>query len=256
MPRLSKARSPCTPLVWRALADVLVALAALWLCALALVHTLGLGVAFVVQAAGLFSLGVMGILAYLPHHLPQQSLGPANRITLFRLMLVALLAGFLGGQSSLIAWPAVGIALLVLLLDGVDGWLARRRHCASAFGARFDMETDALLTLLLSCLVWQLDKAGAWVLLSGLLRYLFAAAATLWPRLRYPLPPSRRRKAVCVLQVSSLLLALLPLVGSPISDAVAGTGLLLLCYSFTVDICWLLCRRRPSSKELNVEEQR
>ena len=38
---------------------------------------------------------------------------------------------------------------------------------ASAFGARFDMETDALLLLVLAALAWQFDKAGAWVLASG-----------------------------------------------------------------------------------------
>ena len=46
----------------------------------------------------------------------------------------------------------------------------------SAFGARFDMEVDALLILVLSAGVWWFDKAGAWVWLSGLLRYAFIAA--------------------------------------------------------------------------------
>jgi multidrug efflux pump subunit AcrA (membrane-fusion protein) len=38
------------------------------------------------------------------------------------------------------------------MLDGVDGWLARRHEIASRFGARFDMEVDALLILALSVL--------------------------------------------------------------------------------------------------------
>ena len=62
------------------------------------------------------------------------------------------------------------------LLDGVDGWLARRHRIASAFGARFDMEIDALLILALSVLAWRHEKAGAWVVASGLLRYAFVAA--------------------------------------------------------------------------------
>ena len=40
-------------------------------------------------------------------------------------------------------------------LDGVDGWLARRSGIASAFGARFDMEIDALLILVLAVLAWR-----------------------------------------------------------------------------------------------------
>ena len=43
----------------------------------------------------------------------------------------------------------LALAGLVLLLDGVDGWLARRGGWCSRFGARFDMETDALLVLLI-----------------------------------------------------------------------------------------------------------
>ena len=38
----------------------------------------------------------------------------------------------------------------LLILDGVDGRVARARGEVSAFGARFDMETDALLLLCLS----------------------------------------------------------------------------------------------------------
>jgi phosphatidylglycerophosphate synthase len=101
------------------------------------------------------------------------------------------------------------------------------------------METDALLILLMAALAWQLEKAGAWVLLAGLMRYLFVAAAIIWPWLSSPLPPSRRRKTVCVLQVLSLLIILAPAVAQPWSNIFAVGGLLLLCYSFAVDIIWL-----------------
>src|SRR5437867_3690361 len=79
------------------------------------------------------------------------------------------------------ATAAATAGAIVTLLDGVDGWLARRTHMASTFGERFDMETDALLILVLSVLAWQYDKAGAWLVLAGLLRYLFVAAGWLLP---------------------------------------------------------------------------
>ena len=66
---------------------------------------------------------------------------------------------------------------------------------ASAFGARFDMETDALLIQVLAILAWQYGKAGPWVLVSGLLRYLFVAAGWVWPWMREPLFPSRPPKS-------------------------------------------------------------
>jgi phosphatidylglycerophosphate synthase len=157
-----------------------------------------------------------------------------------------MLGGLLGESSPAIAWPAAAIAASILLLDGVDGWLARRGGWVSAFGARFDMETDALLILLMAALSWQLDKVGAWILLSGVLRYLFVAAGLIWRWLRRALPESRRRKTVCVLQVLSLLTVLTPVVSPPWSAGIAATGLVLVCYSFLVDVVWLWRRSDQS----------
>jgi phosphatidylglycerophosphate synthase len=168
--------------------------------------------------------------------------------------LAALLGGFVGEAQADIAWPAVGIASLALVLDGVDGWLARRGGWESAFGARFDMETDALLLLLMTCLIWQLGKAGPWVLLSGAMRYLFLAAATAAPSFRRPLPASQRRRTICVLQIISLLVALLPTVPAPWSEGAAAAGLALLCYSFGADSAWLLSQSRHKCEEPPVDD--
>ena len=124
-------------------------------------------------------------------------------------------------------------------MDGVDGWLARRTRMVSAFGARFDMETDALLILALSVLVWRHAKAGAWVLASGLLRYAFVAAGLVWPWLRAPLPSSRRGRVICIVQIAGLVAALSPLVPWPASAAIAGASLAALGYSFLVDVAGL-----------------
>jgi phosphatidylglycerophosphate synthase len=107
------------------------------------------------------------------------------------------------------------------------------------------METDALLILVLAALASQLNKAGAWILLAGLLRYVFVAASYVWPRLGAELPPSRRRQAVCVAQIASLIAALAPVVVPPWSTALALAGLVLLVWSFGVDVAWL-ARRAPA----------
>lgn len=96
--------------------------------------------------------------------------GSANQITLVRAVLVAGLASRVGQPATLpVAWSVLFIAIVAVLLDGVDGWVARRTGTVSAFGTRFDTETDAALILVLAILVWQYGKAGPWVLLSGLL---------------------------------------------------------------------------------------
>jgi phosphatidylglycerophosphate synthase len=168
------------------------------------------------------------------------SFGTANRVTLARGALTILLLALLAAPPSAeLAWYVVAIALLGLALDGLDGWVARSRNEATAFGARFDMETDALLILALSLLAWQLGKAGAWVVLAGALRYGFVAASFAAPWLGRELPPSRRRQAVCVVQIVSLILCLLPVLPPHASAGIALLGLVALTASFATDVVWL-----------------
>ena len=173
--------------------------------------------------------------------------GPANQVTTARAALVALAAGTLGEPAgSPSAALATGAATLAAILDGVDGWLARRTKMASAFGARFDMEVDALLILVLAALAWQYGKAGPWVLLSGLFRYAFVAAGWVWPWMNEPLPPSRRRQLICVVQVVGLIVTIAPFVAPPASGVAAAGALAALTWSFLVDTLWLWRRATPA----------
>jgi phosphatidylglycerophosphate synthase len=162
--------------------------------------------------------------------------GPANQVTLVRAVLVAGLASLIAQPATPpVAWSIVWIATVAALLDGVDGWVARRTGTVSAFGTRFDMETDAALILVLAILVWQYGKAGPWVLLSGLLRYAFVAAGWVWPWMQAPLASTLRAKIICVAQIVALIVAMAPSMTPPTSSAVAAAALLALCYSFLVD---------------------
>ncbi|WP_024326409.1 CDP-alcohol phosphatidyltransferase family protein [Thioalkalivibrio sp. AKL19] len=174
--------------------------------------------------------------------------GPANRVTLLRAALTAPLGGLIvaapvPGDPVLALW-VMSLAGLALVLDGLDGAVARRTQSASAFGARFDMEVDAAMILALSILVWQITAVGPWVILIGLMRYAFVLAAWPLPWLAAALPPSRRRQAVCVLQTVVLLLVLIPGLPAVAAITIALAGLLALGLSFAVDIHWLY-RHRP-----------
>ncbi|CAM5652263.1 hypothetical protein SVIOM342S_09427 [Streptomyces violaceorubidus] len=145
--------------------------------------------------------------------------GPANRVTLGRATLV-------GGVTSLVADSfrdappvplLVGLTAVALVLDGVDGKVARRTGTSSPLGARFDMEVDAFLILVLS--VYVAIDLGPWVLLIGGMRYVFVAAARVWPWLTAPLPPSAAGKTVAALQGVLLLLA-----GADLLPRVANAG--------------------------------
>lgn len=97
--------------------------------------------------------------------------GHANTVTLARFGLIMSI--FLvenmpwGGIYVLVA------GITVLVADGWDGWLARRRNEASEFGEYFDKESDAFFVLALCMLAYIRGLAGAWILVPGLLRYLF-----------------------------------------------------------------------------------
>ncbi len=200
------------------------------------------GVTYPWKTAGLFAAMMAAALAFVGEH-PFSRLGPANLVTIARAMLVALTAGLIGESAShQVASTAVAFAVTAVLLDGVDGWLARRSGMVSEFGSRIDMETDALLIMVLSVLVWQHDKSGVWVLGCGLMRYAFVAAGWLLPWMAGPLTPTLRGKTVAVAQVAGLAFALLPVVPRSTSRLAAALTLAALTWSFAVDVRRLWAR--------------
>lgn len=207
-----------------------VAVAGFWL---APGQPLALGV-----VAGGFLTGAVLVLGLLRRGYPHPGLGWCNAVTLVRLALAAALLAPLVAPAPPEA-VVFGLAVLALGLDGADGWLARRQGRASAFGARFDMETDSALALILALNAWAAGTAGAAVLLLGLPRYGFAAAGRLWPWLEAPLPERFGRKAVCVLQVAVLAALQLPGLPAGLADGAVGLVLAALAWSFGRDVLWL-----------------
>jgi phosphatidylglycerophosphate synthase len=208
--------------------------------AVAVARELALGPLYVGKVLVVFAVVAGFVLANVGAHHPFAHFGPANQITLARAALMAILAGLIGEQGEA-AFGAFAFALAVVTasLDAVDGRVARATGMASAFGARFDMETDAALLLVLAALAWQLDKAGAWVLASGLMRYAFVAAGAGVAWLRQPLPPSFRRKLVCAVQIAALVAVLAPVLAPPVTGVLAALALAALCHSFAADVIWL-----------------
>jgi hypothetical protein len=163
-----------------AIGELGIAAAMLLACSLALAQWASLSPAYAAKVMALYGVGAILIWRGLRRAHPHPRFGAGNRVTLGRFALSALLAGLVGEANASrepLAWALVVVATLAALLDAADGALARRSGLASRFGARFDMETDAWLTLVLCLLLQQFDKVGAWVLAAGLMRYAFVAAA-------------------------------------------------------------------------------
>lgn len=241
--------APPRPLLIMAGIEVVTIAAALTAATLALQLPLALGWRGWLGAFSCWGLIATFVMLDLGRHAPHRRFGMANSVTLLRAGLTALLWGVVGETMPGPAafddeqrWLLAGVATSALLLDGADGWIARRSGMVSKFGADFDLEVDCLFVLALSLIVYSAGGAGAWVLLSGLMRYLFVGAGWLWPALTAPLEPLRRRKVICVIQGAVLIAALAPILPADVVPPVCFAALVLLLYSFGADVFCLMAQ--------------
>ncbi len=173
---------------------------------------------------------------------PHPKLGLGNLATMARMVCVAVLAvAALEGTTPTLGLLA--LAIVSLCLDGLDGWLARRQGLVSDFGARFDVEVDAAFALTLVVLAASSGVTGPYVILLGVPHYLFWTARSILPWLNAPLPPRFSRKAICVLQIGTLIALLVPQLGGVLRDGLVVIAVLSLLWSFGRDIIWLHRRR-------------
>jgi phosphatidylglycerophosphate synthase len=182
-----------------------------------------------------------GVFTYaaLARGLDGTAMGPADRVTLTRATLV-------GGVAALVAdsftQPArIGLLCVLttvaLMLDAVDGYVARRTGTTSALGARFDMEVDAFLIFVLS--VYVARTVGAWVLAIGLARYAYVVAGWALPWLRGQVPPRYWRKVVAAIQGIVLAIAMAAVLPAAATTVALVAAALLLAESFGRDVWWL-----------------
>lgn len=196
---------------------------------------LATGALYAVVAAGLLDLALRraGMTLF----------GPANLVTLLRAVLVggvlALATDSLvaGGHIALL----VGLSTVSLVLDAVDGRVARRTGSVSRLGARFDLEVDAFLILVLSIVVSR--SLGDWVLAIGAGRYVLVAAGRAWPWLRHPAPPRYWCKVVAAAQGATLTVVLTGWLPDRASQVGVALCLILLAESFGREAWWKWQRR-------------
>jgi phosphatidylglycerophosphate synthase len=212
--------------------------------------TVGIGVAGWLAGVA-YGVVLTGTLARGLRRAQMPRLGPANAVTLIRALLV-------GGVTALVAYsvqrPApvgvlVALVAVALALDGVDGRVARRTGSTSALGARFDMEIDAFLILVLS--VFVAAPLGWWTVAIGAFRYAFVAASWALPWLTAPLAPKFSRKVVAAVQGIVLVVATTGVLPQPLTLAVVALALGSLTWSFGRDIGWLW-RMQSTGRRIDV----
>jgi len=152
--------------------------------------------------------------------------GAANIITSIRLL---ILGSLLILHPSLGKWEMAVIATIALLLDILDGYVARRFKLATPLGAAYDKEVDAFGFLALSlCLV--LSEVPIWVLMIGLLRYGYVLLMQFF---RPPQGQEQRFKWGVIIAIIVMVCLPIAFVLPPLEQqAILAFSLCLLIFSF------------------------
>lgn len=169
--------------------------------------------------------------------------GPADLVTIGRGLMACAVAGLtadlVAGHD--VAAVVAGVAGPALVLDAVDGRVARRTGTVSALGGRLDGEVDAFLILVLSVAV--APTLGWWVLAGGLARYAFGAAGWVLPWMRGSLEFRHWRKVVTAVTGIALTVAVADVLPRGVALVAVGVAHVLLAESFGRDV-WSLWRGR------------
>lgn len=137
---------------------------------------------------------------------PRGDFGSANAITALRVGLLGLLPPAYAMSPTLL----IGLSLLILVTDALDGWFARRGRLESEFGAFFDKETDALFLLVLCGIAAFRGRLSDWIIAAGLLRYGFVVLLFLLPSPAKTEQRSRGARYVYGGMIVALLASFLP----------------------------------------------
>jgi phosphatidylglycerophosphate synthase len=169
----------------------------------------------------------------------QPAIFPADWVTLTRALLIAGVAGLVADSFGrpVSTTALVTLSTVALVLDAVDGQVARRTGTATALGGRIDAETDAFLILLLSIAVS--EDYGGWVLAIGAARYALLLAGWVIPWLAAPLPPRYWGKVVAAVTGIVLTVAASGLLDRRAGMIAIAAAMLLLAESFGRAVVWL-----------------
>lgn len=134
-----------------------------------------------------------------------KAFGYANWVTSLRLVLLLLLGFFI---FQIPAWVSLALGIVVLILDGLDGYLARKFDDTTDFGAYLDMETDTFFVCLFCTYYYLNEQLGGWVLAVGYMRYIYVGLILLFKLQGRKEKSTRFAKTIAVILFSALLMPL------------------------------------------------
>jgi len=94
----------------------------------------------------------------------------ANGVTFGRFLLLFVLLGIVYSGAPALQLVNAPLTILIISLDGVDGWVARRFGEESLFGATFDIAIDRIVETVLWVVLAHLGFIGVWIPLLFIVR--------------------------------------------------------------------------------------
>jgi len=184
------------------------------------------------------------------------TLGWANRLTLLRGGLIALMGGFLFQPQAIgfMAWIPGVLYSIAAILDRIDGFVARRSKHTSLLGSELDTVYDALGLLVAPLLAVGYGKIHWSFLLVSAAYYVFIWGLY-WRRTHnlpvYPLMPSMLRRTLAGFQMGFVAFILLPCFHAPLTIIIGIAFMVPILIGFVVD--WLVVSGRIESSKTNTQ---
>jgi phosphatidylglycerophosphate synthase len=173
------------------------------------------------------------------HRMPHRSLLPggvglADALTGARFVVLVAAASIPGAGGG---WILAAFAFNVVL-DVLDGHVARTLGEASPFGAAFDREVDAFFVLV-AYLHFHLDGwLGVWVLMAGILPYAYRLLASVAST---PIAAGHKERIAAPLAGLNFLMLLAAVAVPAYSSPILGLSVAVICVSFGTSF-WSLYR--------------
>lgn len=154
--------------------------------------------------------------------------GPANWITVSRFIIIAYVLTFF----EVLPLPVlVSLVSIAVLMDVLDGYIARRTHTQSAFGALFDMEVDSFYVIAMGLYFYFTTDFGLWLLIPGCIRYVYDIVRIVFVDEKFE--PQRQSLAVFLAGFNFVLLIAALMLPSDLSLLVLLISLMVVCFSFS-----------------------
>jgi CDP-diacylglycerol--glycerol-3-phosphate 3-phosphatidyltransferase len=171
-----------------------------------------------------------------------RDLGWANRLTIFRGLLIAMTGGFIlhPWPPAILAWMPGILYTAAAIIDRVDGYVARKTSRQSLLGTELDTVLDALgLAVAPLLAVWYGQIHWSYLAVS-VAHYLFQWG--IYHRKKnglpvYPLPPTFSRRAIAGVQMGFIAVVLWPIYQPPATTVAGFVFMVPVLTGFVID--WL-----------------